>query len=140
MGQHLIYHYQTEWFAERQTAIFSVTLREPAPAGSIGAVIPGSSLATCVLTLYDPSTSANSIVNSIEQTSIKNVGRGAISAAGILTLTLTPADMVILVAAHPYELRRALIEITWPTTPTKEDAYQIDFVVENISRRPYVAP
>jgi hypothetical protein len=93
-----------------------------------------------VLTLYDLTGGANAIVGGVEQTDIKNTRSCTISTGGVFVLTLLAADTVILDPAHDYEVRRALIEYTWPSVPTKSDALEVTFVVRNLTRRPYVAP
>jgi hypothetical protein len=106
-----------------------------------GAIIPGTSLMTMVLTLYAPDTSLLDIVANLEQTDIKNDGqRGSINSSGVFTLTLLPADTIIVTAMNRLERRIALIEYTYASGGAKADAIEIEFVIKNLARRPYVAP
>jgi hypothetical protein len=132
---------------EGSTWRFSTTLRDEA-----GNIISGSSLATCLLTLYD--TATGELIESepgplpCERINIKNVGRGTISSQGVLVLTLRgetdslslPSDTNILDDTKGYELRTCLIEYSWPATPTKADAIEVIFRIRNLVRRPFVAP
>ena len=134
MGQRFQFLYESQWITEGSTwrPPEVITLRDEA-----GVAISSSQIATLLLTLYDLSGGANAIVNSVEQTNIKNARSCLISSAGILTLTLLPADTAILVATRPYELRRVLVEYTWPSTPTKSDCLEVTVVIRNVARRPY---
>lgn len=132
---------------EGATWRFSTTLRDEA-----GTVIPGSSLATCLLTIYD--TATGELIESepgplpCERISIKNTGRATISSQGVLVLTLRgetdslllPSDTNILDDTKSYELRTLLIEYSWPASPTKADAIEVVIRIRNLVRRPYVAP
>jgi hypothetical protein len=137
VGQSFSYLYPSQWLIEGQIwrPPDTITLRDEA-----GVVIGSTAMATMVLTLYDLSGGQLAIVNSVEQTDIKNARSCTLSTQGVFVLTLLPADNVILNAAHEYEIRRALIQYEWPSTPTKSDALEITYIVRNLARRPYVAP
>jgi hypothetical protein len=125
--------YETQWVNERAPFYFQTTLIDER-----GAVITSATLATCVLTLYDAMVKPYVLLPGTWPVDIKNVvgGRGTISAQGIFDLTLahvmaTADDTAILNAAHPRELRKALIEFT-RTTSGKSDAFEIIFCIRNL--------
>ena len=106
-----------------------------------GAVITSSTLATCVLTLYDATVQPYVLLPGTWPQDIKNVagGRATISAQGIFDLTLahvtaTSDDTAILNPANPHEIRKALIELS-RTTSGKSHAFEIIFCVKNLAFR-----
>ena len=115
-------------YAEGATLVHAATLQDEA-----GVAIPLASLTTVTLTIYNQRTSA--IVNARDETDIKNAGPGAVSAGGVLTLTLTPADMAIVDAALPREPRVALIAWTY-ASGAKAGHGEIIFDVLNLVRVP----
>jgi hypothetical protein len=130
MGQILSFLRPNQWILERSTwRPDPITLRDEA-----GMVIPSTSLTTMVLTLYDLTGGANAIVNLVNATDIKNVGRGNITTQGVFTLTLLPADTVILTATNEKEVRRALIEYTY-ASGAKADAIEMTFIIRNLALR-----
>jgi len=74
--------------------------------------IPAGTLTTLTFTLYADDGS-NTIINSRTDVNILNANGGTVSAAGVLTLTLAPADNQILNANLPYERHVVLLEWTW---------------------------
>lgn len=94
---------------ERVTAEITTTVTNQAGTG-----IPGSSLTTLTLTLYDKKT--GEVINSVSGTDILNTGRGSIDESGVLTLTLEPEDMPVVdsdLKAGNIEHHVALIVWTW---------------------------
>lgn len=94
---------------ERVTAKITTTIKDES-----GDALPASSLTTLTLTLYNKSTGV--VINSVSGTDILNTGRGSVSAAGVLTLTLEPEDMQVVDAdlkAGNIEHHVALIIWTW---------------------------
>lgn len=94
---------------ERVTAEITTTVTDES-----GDAIAGSSLTTLTLTLYNKSTGA--VINSVSETNILNTGRGSVSEAGVLTLTLEPEDMQVVdseLKAGNIEHHVALIVWTW---------------------------
>jgi hypothetical protein len=128
-------HYDTESIIEGSEWQVPdvITLRDAA-----GVAIPSSQMATMVMTLYNVST--NSIVNGVEQTDIKNTRSCSLSTQGILKVILLTDDTQIINPVNAYEIRRILIEYTWPIVPTKSDAIEITIIIRNVARRPYVSP
>ncbi len=122
---------------------FRETLTEPKAEGKtakITAVIEDedengvalANLTTVTLTLFEDRSKA--IINSRNQTDIKNAGPGVISTTGgNLTLTLTPDDMAILVASNDAERHVAFIEWTY-SSGTKSGGHEIAFTVTNLAK------
>lgn len=134
MGQSVAYLHQRQWVVEgsiwRPPETF--TLRDEA-----GALIPPTQMATMLMTLYDRSDAQETIVNGVDGTvDVKNARGCLLSATGVFTLTLQPGDTVILDPTQPYEIRCALVQYTWPATPTKSDSLDVTFVVRNVRKRP----
>jgi hypothetical protein len=81
--------------------------------------IPAASLDTLTLLLYDQLTqldspgSTTAVINSRNRQDILNVNGCAISAGGVMTLTLTPADNIIVNTGKSSERHVALIEYTY---------------------------
>lgn len=93
--------------------------------------LPTNSINTLTLTLHDEKLT---IINGRDGVDIKNVNGGSIDANGKFSLTLSPADMVILDTASHTEERIALVEWTWGAG--KEGRVEIHFQVENLSLVP----
>src|SRR5690606_30009865 len=106
---------------EKTTAqmVFSLT-------DELGAVIT-SGLTTCTLTLYDKLT--GTILNSRSAQSI-NGANGGVIAAGVLTLTLSNLDNVLISQTRANEEHVALIEYTW-ASGAKFGKKQVTFTVVN---------
>lgn len=133
MGQHCAYLQTRQWITEGATwrVPETLTLRDDAGVG-----IPSTQMATLVMTLYDLMDPTYPLVNGVDHLDIKNTRGCTLSPQGVLVVTLLPEDTVILDSRHAYERRRALIEYTWPLTPTKSDALELTVVVRNLTRRP----
>jgi hypothetical protein len=110
-------------FREQDTPVLRAIVKDDAIPP---VVIPGSSLSTMTLTLYNEHTSA--IVNGRDHVDIKP----NVDGAGQLVFPLLVADMVILDATKKEEYRRALIEWTWSTT--KRGSWEAQFIVQNLHR------
>jgi hypothetical protein len=99
-----------------------------------GAALPAASLATLVLTLYALD-AALTIVNGVTAANILNTGRGAVDAAGKLTLTLLPADNVLIDPTQGSEIHVALVEWTW-AAGLKAGKHEVQFTVVNLAKVP----
>lgn len=81
--------------------------------------IPAASLATLTLLLYDQTTelanpgTTTAVINSRNRQNILNANGCAVSTGGVMTLTLTPADNVIVNTGLSSERHVALIEYTY---------------------------
>jgi hypothetical protein len=106
----------------------TITLRDEA-----GVTIGSTIMATMTMTLYDVDTGA--IVNGVDGTDVKNTRSCTLSTAGVFVLTLLGGDTVILDADRDYELRRALVEYTWPQAPTKSDCLEVTVAIRNVQKR-----
>lgn len=138
MGQHLNFFHPREYVTEGSTWRPPVmTLKDHA-----GAIISGSNLHTMVLTLYDLPSETIVGTPPVQQIDIKNVvgGRGAITTQGVFTLTLTKEDTLSAAEATRLQVRRALVEYTWPAGGANADAIELTFVIRQVRKRPYVAP
>ncbi len=99
----------------------------------LGVAIPGASLATLTLTLYDLATDA--IINSRNAMSILNVSTGTVDASGNFALVLLPADNPIVTPAtaarNSRERHIALLKWTYGTGRGQWQELQIDVVQLN---------
>ena len=89
--------------------------------------IPGTSLTTMVYTLYSEH-DAQAILNSRDHVDIKALVNGS----GVLTLELTPADMVIANTKLQQERHRILFDWTYPTG--REGHYVVRLTVANLEK------
>ena len=113
---------------EKSTHRMTMTLLD-----ELGVAVPLSAIDTATLTLYARDEPAQPIINSVDDTNIKNTGRGTIHAtSGLLTLVLDPLDNSILNAANDLEWHRCLIEVGYSST--KALKYEIEFPVRNLHR------
>jgi hypothetical protein len=109
---------------ERTTQKYSFTLQDEDAAS-----IPGPSLDTCTLTLYDLASEA--IINSRDHVDIK----ANVDGAGRLTFTFTPADNQVLDDSHGFEPHVALFEWTY-NSPTGRGQWQLVLNVANAEKVP----
>ncbi len=94
-----------------------------------GSPLGSSALTTLKLTLYNLASGA--IINSVNEVSILNAGRGTVDVSGNLVLTLLPADGVIVDDTLKFERHLALIEWTY-AGGTKSGSKEIEFKVRNL--------
>lgn len=116
----------TAVFAEGKTAKITAVIEDEDGTG-----IDVANLGTVTLTLFNDRSKA--IINSRNQTDIKNAGPGTIDSSGNLTLTLTADDMAILVASNDAERHVAFIEWTY-SSGTKSGGFEIAFTVTNLAK------
>jgi hypothetical protein len=95
-----------------------------------GQVIQGSALATLTLTLKDRDT--GTILNGVNAVNILNTGRGVVDEAGLLRVTLTPADNVMQDSAKDLEAHVMVLRWTWGATAEKAGAHEVEFSVKNL--------
>lgn len=95
--------------------------------------IPVGTLTTLTLTLYVDDAS-QTILNGRNAQSILGVNGGVVDGAGVLTLTLAPADNPINDANLPFERHIALLEWTWGTG--KAGKFELVLVVRNLAKVP----
>lgn len=93
--------------------------------------IPGGTLTTLTLTLYADDAS-KTIINGRTAQSILNANGGAVDGAGVLTLTLSPADNAILDDDLLVERHIALFEWTWGTG--KAGKFELVLLVRNLAK------
>lgn len=112
---------------ERSTPLFTATLVD-----NSNVVIPFSNLDTLTMTLSAPNIPGKPIINKVENVDIKNTGRGTINSEGVVSIVLTPDDMVCLSpqGSGP-ELHRILLQWKYLNT-SRESSHEIDFNVVNI--------
>ena len=113
---------------ERQTTRITGTLYDDE-----GEPIPGSTLSTLTLTVYDNDVSKTVIV---DHRNILNTGNGVVDEDGQLAVLLQPADMLIRNADLPYERHTCLFEWSWGSDPVKYGAEELVLVVRNLSKVP----
>lgn len=111
---------------ERSTVAYQARLTDQADIA-----LTAAALNSLTLTLYDVQAETQAIVNGVNRLNILNTGRGSLAADGTLTITLEPADTVILDETHAFERRRMLIEWTWQAG-TRAGRHEVDFFVKNL--------
>jgi hypothetical protein len=107
---------------ERTTQKLTFTLKDEA-----GAAIPGSSLTTCTLTLYDLAT--GTIINSRDDVDVKS----NVDSAGLFSFTFALADMAIQDSTLAVETHVVLIEWTY-ASGAKRGSYEAELTVRNVSK------
>lgn len=107
---------------EQTTAKITATMKD-----ETGALISSASVDTCTLTLYDKA--SKTVINSKTLTNILNANNGTWSTVGAFTLTLLPADNVM-VGTSGFEKHVARILYTYNTT--KKGSEEIEFTVRNL--------
>lgn len=111
---------------ERQTTRITGTLYDDE-----GNAIPGSTLASLTLTVYDQDSSQTVIVNARD---ILNANDGTVDEAGVVEVLLAPADMLIRTATLPFERHTCLFQWSWGTAPVKHGAEELVLVVRNLAK------
>jgi hypothetical protein len=116
-------------FRERDTPVLRATVVD----NSVPAVpIPGASLDTMTLTLYNerPTAGVYTIINSRDHVDIK----ANVNGAGEVAFQFVQADMAILDTTKSEEYHRCLIEWTWNTT--QRGSWEIRIIVQNVNKVP----
>ena len=116
-----------EIFAEKKTAELLATITEKDGETPV----PLSALDDVTLTLFVEKTGA--IINSRTASDIKNANGGTVHATtGLLTLLLSPNDMVVVLDDQRFEMHIALIE--WRYDTTEKGGQEISFRVQNFAK------
>lgn len=119
---------------ESSSAKLTATIQDESEA-----VIPAASLTTLTLTLYNQATeladpdSTAAIINSRSRQDILNANGCTVSTGGVMTLTLTPADNVIVDDTKSSERHVALIEYSY-AAGLKAGKEEVLIDVLNLSR------
>ncbi len=113
-------------FAEGKTAKITAVIKDEDGIG-----IDVANLDTVTLTLFNDRSKA--IINSRNQSNIKNTGGGTIDSSGNLTLVLGAADMAILATSNDAERHVAFIEWTY-SAGAKFGGHEIAFTVANLAK------
>lgn len=114
-------------YPEKTTRVLTATVKD-----ENGTAIPGTSLTTMTYTLYDEDTrtaSGAGIINSRTGIDCK----ASVSAAGLLTLELTPTDMAIQTTTKDQERHRLLLEWTY-SSGSRRGSYEAVLVVSNVEK------
>ncbi len=117
----------TEHYAEKSTPKITAVIKD-----EDGIVIPGGSLNTLTLTLYDKATDTLLGSRSAQQ-DILEVNGGSVDGSGNFALQLTAADMAIVTDAVRVETHIALIEWTY-NSGLLGNKKNIIFKVVNLNR------
>lgn len=96
----------------------------------IGKAIPAAALTTLTLTIVDTVTKA--VVNACQDVNILNTDRGAVDAAGNVTVTLLAADTALLVATHSLEYRSLVLIWTF-NSGAGHGAHEVRFAIQALS-------
>jgi len=108
--------------AEGATGILAFTVQD-----EDGVAIPGSSLDTCTLTLYDQR--SREIINTQEDTDIKAL----VNESGVGSVELAPADTAIVNQRRALEVHVALIQWTYDGG-AKAGKHEILHTVRNLAK------
>jgi hypothetical protein len=112
--------------AERTSAIYTATLKDPADV-----VVPGSVLTLGTLTLSDVST--GTILNNRAAQDILNLNDVTITEGGLLTWILQPADNAI-IGTRQLERHSALFRLQWISGgQTKQLDWEVILLVTNFA-------
>ena len=95
-----------------------------------GTVVPGTSLYTATLTLYDERT--KTIINSRNAQNVNQTNGVAISAAGVVTWTMAPADSPIINDKLPQEAHVAVFDFRWDSGVSR-CLHEFKILVKNVS-------
>lgn len=93
--------------------------------------LPGSTLTSLTLTVYDHDDDQTVIVDA---RNILNANNGSVSSAGVMTVLLSAADMAIRTPTLPYERHTCLFQWTWGTSPVKTGVEELVLVVRNLGK------
>jgi hypothetical protein len=93
--------------------------------------LPGSTLTSLTLTIYDNDDAQTVIV---DNRNILNANGGSVDSSGNLVLLLAAADVPIRTAALPYERHTCLLQWTWGSSPVKTGAEELILVVRNLGK------
>lgn len=118
----------SEKFSERATLRYEATLQD-----ETGAAVGSASVNALKLTLYDKRTTE--IIEGINKIDILNTGRGTLSAAGALVVSLRPGDNLIVNARNKEEAHIMLLEWEY-SNREKTGVHEIEFVLVNMHHRP----
>ena len=117
----------TKIYAEKKTAEFTATITKL--DGTTPVLL--ANLDAVTLTLFVEKGGA--IINSRNAADIKNANGGTVHAtSGLLTLLLSPDDMVTVLTGQLFEIHIALIEWTYDTT--QKGGQEIAFRVRNFAK------
>lgn len=109
---------------EQTSALYTATLVD-----ETGAVVPGTSLLTLTLTLYDKTTGG--ILNSRNAQNVLNANGVTIDANGLVSWTIAPADSLIITNTNDVETHIALFQATWGGG-AKALKFEVTLLVKNL--------
>lgn len=113
--------------AEKTSVMYTATLTK-----ETGATLTSSDLSSLTLTHYALDETLT-IINSVNGMDILNANLGTIDAFGLLTITLRPADTVILVTANLVEDRILLIQGTY-ASGSKATRHEVKYTIRNLAK------
>jgi hypothetical protein len=96
-----------------------------------GAVVPAASLTTATLTLYDLTT--GTILNSRSSQNILNANNVTITAGGVLSWVLQPADNAIVNDRPDQEIHVAVFDLRWDAGVSR-CVHEVRFLINNIDK------
>lgn len=96
-----------------------------------GDPLPGSTLTTFRLTIYNQDTGQTVLVNDRD---ILNTNNATVDEDGNVVVLLAPADVLVQGASLPYERHTCLFTWTWGTTPVKTGRAELVLVHRNLAK------
>lgn len=98
-----------------------------------GTAVPGTSLTTITLTVYDKST--GNILNNRNDQNVLNQNNVTIDSNGLLEWIVQPEDLAIVNTNHANEIHVALFEWTWQSG-TRSGKHEMELIVKNLTKVP----
>ncbi len=115
----------TEIINEASTAVYTAVLKD-----ENAAVIPAASIDVLTLTLSNVADDA--IINSRNGQNVLNANNVTVTAGGVLTWTMQPADTAIIDATRTLETHRATFQMQFNTVSFS--TWDVDLVVRNLGK------
>ena len=103
-----------------------------------GANLPSSSIVSLKLTIFNNENAA--IINTVTEKSILNADRGTVSGTGLVTITLVPADNIIIDVTKQLETHVLFIQWTYGAQGVKAGNHEVEFQVFNREKLPVPSP
>lgn len=108
---------------EKTSPVYSFVLKD-----ENGVVVPGSSLTTLTVTLFD--TASRQIINSRNEQDAKNANQVTVNSSGVVTFSMLPADTIIVGNVKPGEKETHALHFRWTwSAGTKAGEHLVELLV-----------